>query len=105
MFSEDEKKLHIEVIEDNLTYWMFESGYPETYSKEICSAILLLEKLSDADYKFSEVWGPNDYTIDELKKKYLTTLESMLNEENTCVAYDTQTAYDFARKYLEVKAA
>ncbi len=100
MFSEDEKKLHIEVVEDNLTYWMFESGYPETYSKEICSAILLLEELTDADYKFSEVWGPNDYTIKELKKKFLTTLEGMMIEGNDCVVYDAQRAYDFAMKYL-----
>lgn len=75
--TENELELHIQVLEDNLNYWMFESNCAQDYWREICSSILLLERLVDENYRFRGYdWTPgNEMTISELKADYISTLE------------------------------
>ena len=100
---EKEAKLHIEALEDNINYWMFESGCFEDYSMEICSAILLLEKLVGKDYKFA---GQNrisgeSVTIQELKEEYISSLKGHTPSGKSDY-YDEvfKSALERAEKYL-----
>ena len=100
---EKEVKLHIEALEDNINYWMFESNYCEEYSKEICSAILLLEKLVDKDYRFSgRTWITGDsFTVQELKAEYISTLKEYMPTDMSSYDYETfKSALNRAEKYL-----
>ena len=100
--SEKEVKLHISALEANINYWMFESSCCDGYSKEICSAILLLEKLVGKDYKFnSQAWiDGKTFTIPELKKKYISKLKAYMPYESS-YGYETfKAALKRAEKYL-----
>ena len=100
---EKEVELHIEVLEENINYWMFESNCFQEYSKEICSSILLLEKLVDKDYRFSgQTWiSGNSLTIQELKKDYISTLKEYMPSNKSDNDYeDFKLALERAEKYL-----
>lgn len=101
--TEKEEKLHIEVLEESINYWMFESNCCEEYSKEICSAILLLEKLVDKDYRFSgQDWiSGKSFTIQELKTEYISTLKEYMPTDKSNYDYEEfKSALERAEKYL-----
>ena len=101
--SKKEIKLHISALEANINYWMFESGCFEDYSVEICSAILLLEKLADENYRFSErVWVDGRiFTIQELKKEYISRLKEYMPPNESDYYYEEfKSALERDEKYL-----
>ncbi len=81
--TDKERKLHIRAIEDNLGWWMYDCGCCEDYYREICSGIIMLEKLVDEDYKFRGYsWnGSNAVTVADLKEDYIATLKEYAEEE------------------------
>ena len=89
-------------MEANIHYWMFEGSF-EDYSMEICSAILLLEKLVDEKYLFSEhAWVDGRiFTIQELKKEYISRLKEYMPTDKSDYDYeDFKLALERAEKYL-----
>ena len=100
--SKKEIELHISALEANINYWMFEGCF-EDYSMEICSAILLLEKLVDENYRFSEhAWvDGKTFTIPELKKKYISMLKEYMPTDKSDYDYEVfKSALERAEKYL-----
>lgn len=101
--SKKEVELHISALEENINYWMFESGCCEDYSVEICSAILLLEKLVGKDYKFAgQNWiSGESFTIQELKEEYISSLKGYTPSGKSDY-YDEvfKSALERAEKYL-----
>lgn len=98
--TDKEKELHIQVIEDNLSWWMFDCGSCEDYYREICSSILLLEKLVEENYRFAgKSWKSGEsFTILELKQDYLETLKSLVEENDGNYRYsDYEEALEFVQ--------
>ena len=99
---EKEINLHIKALEENINYWVFDSSCCDEYSREICSAILLLEKLVDENYRFiGQAWISGEtFTIQELKKKYIAKLKAYMPSESS-YGYETfKAALNRAEKYL-----
>lgn len=81
--SEKEVELHIRAIEENINYWMFESDAAEEYAIELCSSILLLEKMVNKDYEFTgHTWiNGKAYSIHELKEEVISLMTEYLSSD------------------------
>ena len=97
-FTDKEKELLVELAADNLSYWQFECSCSEDYYREICAAILLLEKL-DKDYIFHrQNWiSGKKMTIPELKQDYLDSLKEWAAEAEGWM----KNKYEEAIEYVE----
>lgn len=105
--ADKEKELYIQVIEDNLNWWMFDCGSCEDYYKEICSAILMLEKLTDENYRFiGHYWiSGKAFTIAEIKADYIASLKKYAADDDSNLSAQAREALEFVQKVFSKEGA
>ena len=105
--TDKEKELHIHVIEDNLNWWMFDCGNCEDYYREICSAILLLEKLTDENYRFAgHSWvSGKSFTIAEIKADYIASLKEYADGDDSFLSAQAREALEFVQEVFPKEGA
>lgn len=103
--TDKERELQIQAIEDNLSWWMFDCGSCEDYYKEICSAILLLEKLTDENYRFHYWISGKAFTIAEIKADYIASLKEHAADDDSILSAQAKEALEFVQKVFPKEGA